>query len=226
MPEKPRSLPALFAACLVTAGCTATAVPDPAPPPPPAGLTATLVTPLDITLRWPDDPAAAGTALEFATDPNGPYTTLQYLPSHVTTYTHPDLLPQTSFYYRTRSFSGPASAPATDGTLPTPPAPGDAAVPVRSPGDAAAPAEPRVARTADGTLRFTWRDRSTDEEGFLLEQRKPGTAVFAPVEVTGANTTSCELSALPGEEGSAYRVRAFVTGPPSPLAHQTTGAQR
>ncbi|MFD9889955.1 hypothetical protein ACFWY9_11495, partial [Amycolatopsis sp. NPDC059027] len=39
-------------------------------------------------------------------------------------------------------------------------------------------------------------------------------------------TTSCELSTLPGEEGAAYRVRAFFTGPPSPLAHQTTGAQR
>ncbi|MFD9962727.1 fibronectin type III domain-containing protein [Amycolatopsis sp. NPDC058986] len=224
MPEKPRRLLVLLAAYLAAAGCAA-----PAPAPrreSAAGLTATLTTPLDIVLRWPDDPAAAGTMLEFATDPNGPYTTLQYLPPHLTTYTHPDLLPQTSFYYRIRPFFGPASAPLADGTQPAAPPPAGAPVPVRTPGDAAAPVGLHSAREADGTLKFTWADRTTDEEGFLLEQRKPGTAMFAPVEVTGANTTSCELSTLPGEEGAAYRVRAFFTGPPSPLAHQTTGAQR
>ncbi|WP_255638178.1 fibronectin type III domain-containing protein [Amycolatopsis sp. DSM 110486] len=226
MPVKTRlALAAL--AVLVAAGCSA--APAAAPAPPPQGLTATLTTPTDIDLRWPaGDPAAAGHLLEYANSADGPWTALQYVPRSQTAYRHPDLIPETPFYYRVRDFYGPVSAVVQPGSddrpgsagHATPPA---AAVPVRTPGDAAAPADVTVVPAEDASVHFTWADRSSDEAGFLVEIRKPGVADFVPVEITDPDTTTCALSLLPDEQGPAFRVRALYYGPLSPVVDRTTG---
>lgn len=72
-----------------------------------------LTTPTDIDLSWRDTrPGIAGHVLEFATDEAGPWTVLQYLAPEVTAYRHPDLLPDTTFRYRLRSYTGPTVRPA------------------------------------------------------------------------------------------------------------------
>jgi hypothetical protein len=44
-------------------------------------LTATLVSPTDVTLQWKgDEPGAAGWVVEYATDPHGQYTVLEFAP--------------------------------------------------------------------------------------------------------------------------------------------------
>lgn len=197
MSAKPLVLVALLAA-----GCAAT--PSPAPPPP---FTATLTSPTDVVLSWPDDDAA-GHRVEYANDPAGPWTTLQFLPPHATSYHHPDLIPETPFYYREQPFTGSVSAETTAGA------------------PAATDATALHAVTDGDTVTFTWADRSADEAGFLLEIRRPGERGFAPIEVTDPDTTTCALSTLPGEQGSAYRLRALHYGPLSPVVHQTTGKQR
>ncbi|MFF4596198.1 fibronectin type III domain-containing protein [Amycolatopsis sp. NPDC001319] len=220
MPVKTRlALAAL--AVLVTAGCSSAPAATPASPGP--GLTATLTTPTDIDLRWPaGDPAAAGHLLEYANSAGGPWTALQYFPRSQTTYRHPDLIPDTPFFYRVRDFYGPVSAVVRPGA-PGRAAPPVAAVPVRTPGDAAAPADVTVVPAEDASVHFTWADRSSDEAGFLVEIRKPGAAGFVPVEITDPNTTTCALSLLPDEQGSAFRVRALYYGPLSPVVDRTTG---
>jgi hypothetical protein len=181
---------------LLAAGCAAA---------PAAPFTATLTSPTDVVLTWPDDDA--GHRVEYANDPAGPWTTLGFLPPHTTSYHHPDLIPETPFYYREQPFSGPVSAETT----PRAPAAADAA---------------QLHAVASGdTVTFTWADRSTDEAGFLLEIRRPGAPGFEPIEVTDPDTTTCVLSTLPGEEGSAYRLRALHYGPLSPMVHQTTGKE-
>ncbi|MDO0930624.1 hypothetical protein QQY66_02590 [Streptomyces sp. DG2A-72] len=91
---------------LVLSACT-THAPQPDRP-----LEAALTTPTDADLTWHDDrPGVAGHVLEFATEEDGPYTVLPYLPRQVTAYRHPDLLPHTTFHYRLRSYRGPTSAP-------------------------------------------------------------------------------------------------------------------
>ncbi|MFI5615350.1 fibronectin type III domain-containing protein [Amycolatopsis sp. NPDC051903] len=219
MPVKTR-LALVGLAALCAAGCAAApAAPAPASP----DLTATLTTPTDIDLRWPaTGPGAGGHLLEYANAAGGPWTALQYLPSAQTTYRHPDLIPETPFYYRVREFFGPVSAVVTAGA-PAAPAPPGAAVSVHTPGDAAAPAAVRAVAAEDAAVQFTWADRSTDETGFLVELRKPGATDFAPVEVTDPNVTTCALSPLPGEQGSSFRVRALYYGPASPVVHRTTG---
>lgn len=185
---------ALVVALALLAGCS-TAAPQP-------GFTATLVSPTDIELAWPDDdPAAAGTMVEYATDPAGPWTTLQFLPAHRSSYRHPDLIPETPFYYRVRPFYGPVSPEVLVGQ----------------------PGAFHASVSADRTVKFTWTDQTTDEDGFLVEIRRPGAPGFEPIEVSDPDTTSCVLSLLDGEQGSAYRLRTLHYGPVSPVAHQTTG---
>ncbi|MGW5723841.1 fibronectin type III domain-containing protein [Amycolatopsis sp. NPDC003865] len=180
MSAKPLVLVALLAA-----GCSAAA--------PPPSFTASLTSPTDVVLTWPDD--GSGHRVEYANDPAGPWTTLRFLPAHTTSYHHPDLIPETPFYYREQPFGGPLS---TD--LKT--------------------------RVTGGTAWFTWTDRTPDEAGFLLEIRRPGAPEFDPVLVTGPDTGECSLSLLPGEEGSAYRLRTLYYGPLSPVVRQTTGKER
>jgi hypothetical protein len=93
------SVKPLFVVALLAAGCSAA---TPAP-----SFTATLTTPTDVVLSWPDD--ADGHRVEYANDPAGPWTTLRFLPAHTTSYRHPDLIPETPFYYREQPFTGPVS---------------------------------------------------------------------------------------------------------------------
>ncbi|MEV0147722.1 MULTISPECIES: fibronectin type III domain-containing protein [unclassified Nonomuraea] len=246
-PASPRQVPPAVltvlavALALVTGGCSAPAQPV-VPRASAEGavrLTATLDSPTDVTLRWRGGgPATAGYAVEFATDLGGPYTILGFLPPSRTTYTHPDLIPRTTFTYRVRPLYGPASE-AVDVTVPGRPAgdrdqrniawtapttrPGGppATRPVTGPGGAPSNLSATV-RDGDG-IAFTWTDRSTDEEGFLLEDRPRGQRDFRVVAYLDPGVNAFGLITLPDERRAAYRVRAFRYGPSSNLVHRTTG---
>lgn len=175
----------------------------------------------DVTLTWeghPDD-----VVVEFATEPNGQYTILGFLPRSQHTYVHPDLMPATTFYYRVRSIEGPVSGattavPATDRvegedwlvprTVPDPRA---------APSPAGKPANLRVESvTADG-LRLTWTDNSTDEAGFLVE-RKTGDGF----EVVFVVDPDINYAGLIASAADTYRVRAFHYGEMSNVVSERT----
>jgi hypothetical protein len=187
------------------------------------GFTATLTDPVNVELSWPDDdPDAAGRIVEYTTDPHGDYTILRFLPPRQTSYRHPDLIPETRFYYRIRPFYGAVSDTVTVSGAAGSGSAGPT-VPLRTGGQAAAPAAFRAEPAAEEMVRFSWADRSSDEDGFLVEIRKPGAPDFVPVEMSDPGTTSAGLASLPGEEGSSYRLRAFYYGPASPVLDRTTG---
>ncbi|OXM47873.1 fibronectin type III domain-containing protein [Amycolatopsis alba] len=208
----PRKLAAVLLAVAFVSGCGQ----EP-------GFTAKLTDPVNVDLSWPDDDAnVAGRIVEYTTDPQGPYTILQFVPPRQTTYRHPDLMPETRFYYRIRPFygavsgavtvSGPASAAAAG-----PP------VSLRTDGQAAAPAAFRAEPAPEDMVRFSWTDHSSDEDGFLVEIKKPGADGFVPIEVSDPGTTSAGLASMPGEEGASYRLRAFYYGPASPVLDLVSG---
>ncbi len=248
---------ALAAAVLVVAGLTGCASPSSSP----GGrataqgirLTASLDSPVDITLRWRGRApgGAAGRIVEFATAPEGPWTVLQYVPLSQTSYRHPDLMPTTPFHYRVRPYYGPASR-AVDVRLPegrfseaeqkkdhrwaepvARPQPGVRTHPVSASatGSAAGPASAasaapsglRAAVMAANGIRFTWTDHASDERGQLLEDRPRGSRSFRPVAVLDPDITSFGLITLPEEKHAAYRVRAFRYGPASNVVRLTTG---
>jgi len=207
-----------------------------------ARLEAVLDSPVDIELSWQGgEPGTAGHVLEFATDAAGPYTALQYLPPGRTTYRHPDLIPETPFFYRLRTFRGPASRPVDvrlpEGKFSTADQESDHAWvpprtvagrnlstrPVRSAKSAAAPTGLKATvKHANGIL-FTWTDNAADETGQLLEARTSTGREYEPVAVLDADINSYGLITLPGEKNASYRIRAFTHGGQSNMVRLRTG---
>lgn len=174
----------------VLTGCSDTSQPVSAEP----QLTATLVSPIDITLDWKGLPTdTSSTIVEFATEPEGRYTILDFVTPDKHTYQHPDLMPKTPFYYRVTPVSGPLATNV-------------AVKPVGSDG-----------------VRVSWTDNSTGEDGYLLELKAKGQSQYRVAGLIDPDSTFTELSTLPSERDAAYQVRAFHRGSPSNLAHQTTG---
>ncbi|MFI6308421.1 fibronectin type III domain-containing protein [Amycolatopsis thailandensis] len=208
----PRKLAAVLLAVAFVSGCGA----EP-------GFTATLTDPVNVDLSWPDDdPKLAGRVVEYTTDPHGEYTILRFVPPRQTTYRHPDLMPETRFYYRIRPFYGAVSDAVTVSGAATPASSGPP-VSLRAGDRSAVPASFRAEPAPEAMVRFSWADRSSDEDGFLVEIKKPGTDGFVPIEMSDPGTTSAGLASMPGEEGASYRLRAFYYGPASPVLDRTTG---
>ena len=190
-------------------------------------LTATLDTPTDITLSWSGAPAeSTSTIVEFATEPEGRYTILDFVTAGRHEYKHPDLIPRTPFYYRVTPVLGPAST-AVDVHLPAATifraASATASVgSIRS--GAGTPTE--VAAKSIGTdgVRVTWKDNATDEDGYLLEIKPQNSPQYRVAGFIDPDSTVTDLTTLPAERTASYRIRAFYRGAPSNLAHQTTGA--
>ncbi|ALG11241.1 fibronectin type III domain-containing protein [Kibdelosporangium phytohabitans] len=201
---------------VVLAGCSAGPTGD-AP-----NLTADLVTPVDVDLSWRVlDAAAAGQVVEYANEEKGDYTVLDFLPVTRTTYQHTDLIPQTRFFYRIRSYYGTASAPVAIGEGVRPPAP-PAQLPVRDP--QGAPTDLVVTATNADNVTVTWTDRTSDEEGFIIEVKANGAPDFAMAAMVGANLASYELGVRPEERKGTYRIRPYAFGASTNIAGRTTGS--
>ncbi|RDI22349.1 hypothetical protein DFR72_112217 [Lentzea flaviverrucosa] len=193
-----------------------------------------LTSPVDVTLHWRPEAGSAGQVVEYANTRDGDYTILEFATPAKNTYEHPDLIPETEFYYRVRPYTGPASV-TVDVTLPpgdevpeiegpdwtAPVKTGGGGTPVASPEAAAADLKAEV-KHANGIL-FTWQDRASDEDGYLIEVRPAGAADYRVAVQLDPDTTSYGVITLPDEKTATYRVRAFRFGSPSNLTHQTTG---
>jgi hypothetical protein len=191
-------------------------------------LSAELVTPTDIRLTWRGGPRdAVANVVEFATEPSGEYTILEFLPPHRASFEHPDLIPRTPFYYRVRPVRGPASAPV-DVTVSTPSAPPP---PRTEPGERVhpkglrAPTNLTASVAARDGVRFEWTDNAAWEDGYLLESRPAGEREFRVVAVLDPDVNAFGLVTLPSERVASYRVRAYEFGEPSTVAHRTTGSR-
>lgn len=225
----------------VVAGIAVSACSPPGQAAAPGRLSAELVTPIEVRLNWQaDEPGAAGRIVEFATEPQGNYTILQFMPPSQTSYTHPDLMPETPFYYRVRSFFGPVSE-TVELTLPPGdfnekdqqndhewappkalPEPGVVKRPIRGTAGGAPTDFAATVMHANG-IKFTWSDQASDEDGYLLEARPEGTQDFHEVTVLDPDINSVGLITLPEEKKATYRIRAFYYGPESNVVHETTG---
>ena len=197
-------------------------------------LTSELTSPTDVTLHWRPEAGAAGQVVEYANAADGEYVVLEFAPPAKDSFKHPDLIPETQFYYRVRPFTGPASA-TVDVALPpgdevpeiegpdwtAPRKDGKGAKPVSSPEAAAGNLKAEV-KHANGIL-FTWTDNASDEEGYLLEIKPAGAADYRIAAQLDPNVTSFGLVTLPEEKRASYRVRPYRFGEPSNLVHETTG---
>jgi hypothetical protein len=216
-------------------------------------LAATLISPTGIELKWRDSDAnAAGHIVEYATDPNGQYIILSFLPPNQTTFTHSNLMPGTKFYYRIRAFYGPASVPIeislpdelsetnyvaryageTDYSWTIPETVATEIKVAKKPiriavaAAAAAPTDLRakpMPATVSG-FKFIWTDHASDEDGYLLELKPERSADFQVCALLASNINSLGYVFAPPARKASFRVRAFYYGTPSNVAQQTTGS--
>lgn len=195
---------------------------------------------------------AAGYIVEYINHPNDEWVILGFFPAGKNTFTHPRLAPGTPYSYRVRPFFGAVSntvdvtiaeglsdkayadayaqpedyawAPprkitvAGDGVL--------ARQSLRTSGatNAAAPAhlQAEIMKNTVSGFRLTWNDRSTDEEGFLLERvNGPGDFVVCALVEPDMNSFGWALE--PPDRHAAFRVRAHYFGTPSNIVSFTTG---
>jgi len=224
--------------CCAVVGAALTACSAAASPAAGTTLAATMTSPVDIRLTWTGaDPAAAGRIVEFATAPDGPWTTLQFMSLAQASYIHPSLMPQTSFYYRLRPYYGPASN-AVSVTVPGGSAgndakdwpapatlPGGPAVThsIRSGSSDAAPTGLKAKVLQSNGIQLTWTDNASDEEGYLVEDKPAGAPDYQVVAVLDKNINSFALITLPDEDTASYRVRAYYYGPSSNVVMRKTG---
>jgi hypothetical protein len=175
----------------------------------------------DVTLTW--EGHSGDVIVEFATEPEGRYTVLGFLPRSEHMYVHPDLMPATTFYYRVRPVDGPVSevttaVPATDRvegedwlvprTVPDPRA---------TPSPGGKPGNLRVESVGPDARRLMWTDNSTDEAGFLVEREADD-----GFEVVFVVDPDVNYAGLTGETSDTFRVRAFHYGEMSNVVSERT----
>jgi hypothetical protein len=217
-------------------------------------LTATMPSRYDVALSWQDmSKISAGHIIEFATAEDGPYTPLGFWPANETSYTHPRLIPDTTFFYRARPYVGPASAPA-DISLPAELSDAEYAARYAKPEDyswgaperipaqivadrksirdahtaaAAAPTGLKAViapQTVSG-VHLTWVNHDSDAEGYLIEMKSGNDSEYKVCAVVEPKINSFGWSLCPPERKASFRVRAYYFGKPSNLVSEKTGPE-
>jgi hypothetical protein len=239
-----------LSAFLLSVGCAApvpeskpAAATAPGPFAAPTELAATLLTPLDIELRWKDNATNEGgyfvegyyvghapTSQEFVI--------IESVPPDTTSYRHTKLLPETRFVYRVRPFFGRASSAAEivtgkEGppqvTVPEPtratPVAGAVRASLRSVETEAlaAPTDFRATLLPPTGVKLEWKDHAGNEDEYLIEVRSPDSEGFKPSTFEPADTTAWVSYNFDPESRFVFRVRAFVYGEPSNAVELTTG---
>jgi hypothetical protein len=228
-------------------GATATSAPTSAAADPfaaPSDLKATLADPSNIDIRWKNNATAPGGAfLEFNMNPGEEYTLLEALMPSTTQVRHPDVAPETRFGYRIRPFFGQPSAPVeimtrhaaanaklpvqAEGPVPDEPAGKADSLPkksLKSPATIAeaAPADVTVALASPTAVDIRWKDRASDEEGYLVELTDDPQHEFRVVALMPPDSTSFRKVNLPPDTRCYFRARAYFSGPVSNVATVTT----
>lgn len=239
----------LLTALVLVAGLTACSSAEPEEPAAPASaiqLTAIQTSPLDIQLGWKDGEAGfAGHTVEYATERNGQYTVLEFAQPTTATYAHEQLMPETNFFYRVRSYVGPASK-SIEVNLPqgpgsenqpddqqwanpkTVPAGSVSAQAIRdaATAEAAAPTDLKATIMGVEGVQLTWTDHASDEEAYLIELKSDNSPDYRVAMTVDPNINSVGVVALPEERKASFRVRPIYYRTMSNVAHKVTGKDR
>jgi hypothetical protein len=204
----------------------------------PTELTATLVDPINIDLKWKDNASnEAGYFVEYSPDADGNFLIVEALPPNTTSFRHPHLLPHTRFVYRVRPYFGDPSNVAQFTTAAEGP-PQQAADPApENEGHSnaqslhsvatlpsAAPTHLTAELVPPAGVKLVGEDHAADADGYVFEIKPPWEPDFKVSGFLKAGTRSLVSYAFPFATTFSVRVRAFIYGSPSNVAEQTTGA--
>lgn len=151
-----------------------------------------------VSLRWePGDDRASRFLVERAIG-DSHFTEIANLPAQQTSYSDENLLPSTIYRYRVRASNEWGFSPYSEAIERS-----TGATPVPTPTNLSA--QP-VSQTE---VLLTWTNNAPSAKGYRIEQRGPGSQIFAELgEVT--SLASARVVGLTGGTGYAYRVRAVM----------------
>jgi len=175
----------------------------PTPPAAPTGLTAQAVSTSQIDLAWTDNADdETGFKIERCTGTGcSNFAQIATVGADVTGYSNTGLAASTSYSYRVRAYNTAGdsgysnTASATTTAAPTVPA---------------APSDLVATAVSARQINLSWKDNSTNEEGFRIERCKGSTCTnFAQIATVGANVTTYANTGLNKNTTYRYRVRAY-----------------
>jgi titin len=183
------------------------------PPAAPSNAVATALGATSIRVTWTDNSASeTWFRVERSADGVGGWLSLATLAANTTTYTNANLSPSTTYHYRVVAVEGSAVSAASNVASATTFAP------------PAAPTNLAATPLTSTSIRLTWSDNATTENGFRVERSLDGTT-WSQVGLVGANATTWTNVGLASGTTYFYRVRAYeglVNGPYSGVASATT----
>lgn len=164
----------------------------------PQNLVAAAASTTQINLSWSGVSGASGYQLERSPNGSDGWAKIADLAGNATTYSDPNLTPNTRFYYRIRALNA-AGAPGgysntADATTPdTPPA---------------APARLVITSVTYNQISLQWAAGSTNQTGFQLE-RSPDGSNWANLTDVAANATTFIDNTVQPQTRYVYRLRAI-----------------
>lgn len=190
-----------------------------------SGFSASAISASEIDLTWPssNSPANGFQLFRSTTGPTGTYSLIATTAATVTGYADVGLTGSTSYCYEIRSFktagrninysaySGPACA-----TTLVPPVNAPSGV------DVVPTREEYYANPSYSPVHVTWKDNSTNEDGFRVERASAPGGPWTEAATTAANATSLSMTGT-REQQICARVIAFIaTGASTPAPPDCT----
>jgi hypothetical protein len=171
------------------------------PPAAPSNLVADAppVLPVQVNLSWTDNAVSeTGFTVERSLDAAFATGLVSFaLPADSVGYTDTAVEPKTTYYYRVSAFNDGGASTYSN------------AVSVVTPGEIPqAPSALLVTKVGNKAITLSWRDNSTNEQGFAIERSLDG-AVWNLLAETGMDVTSYKDSGLQRHTTYWYRLRAF-----------------
>lgn len=171
------------------------------PPNPPENLTYSELYSRSVRLSWSDQSDdEAGFRLERSQSSDFKLVDTMTLDPDVTSYQDIDLLPFTDYYYRIVAFNAAGDSDFSN------------TLELSTPDDVVALPAPTSLGLQEATvssIRMSWQDNASSEDGFHVEYSTDGGQTFTPAGTTAANVTTYTHTGLDPDTTYHYRVNAY-----------------
>ena len=190
---------------------------------PPTGLTATTVSNSRIDLNWQDNSAnETGFIVQQRRDAKlgddwvQPWVSIATTPANVSKFSDDGYLPGTFYHHRVRAFNGTESSAFSNEVLAT-------TLGIQP------PTSLTTAGVFNSSVNLYWQDNSSNETGFRVQRRLPGSPDWVSVANTPANVTQYLDGGLLPRTFYYYQIQAFNDTESSTFSNErlimTTGNQ-
>jgi formylglycine-generating enzyme required for sulfatase activity len=177
----------------------------------PSGLTAVALAPNQVKLTWTDMSSnEADFRIERTAGMSGAFLVVGVVPGGGASFVDCTTSPNTPYTYRAWVTS--AEGPSRYSNLAT----------VTTPGPPAGPWDLAAAAGTPSRIDLSWLDNATNESGFAIERRSPGSSTFTLVGTAPANAAAFQDGGLPTNAVFTYRVRAINEWGTSRFSNEAT----